>query len=211
MCYYVDQKATRAEVKAMFDVGVDKADQFYEGTFVNGFKHPNLPIITNDKPDIITTDATWGLMPFWAGMDQLELREGKLNARIEGIDTTPSYRNINSKRCLIMATSYYEWRWLDPKGKKKERYQIFSQNDEIFTFAGLFDNWTSPATGEVLKSFTMVTTEANELMKYVHNNRERMPVLLRREDQLSWLDPKINIKEFAYPSYDASIVAFEAA
>ena len=72
-------------------------------------------------------------------------------------------------------------------------------------------SWVNPANGEVLKSFTMVTTEANPLMKYVHNNRERMPVMLKKDDERSWLDPKIYIKEFTYPNYDASIVAFEAA
>lgn len=209
MCYYVDQKATRAEVKEMFNVGVDKADQFYTGTFVNGFEHPNLPIITNDNPDLITTNASWGLVPSWA--KDISFREKTLNARIEGIDTTASYRNINSNRCLIIATGYYEWRWLDPKGKNKEKYQIFSQIDKIFTFAGLYDSWVNPANGEIMKSFTMVTTQANDVMRYVHNNRERMPVLLRREDELSWLDPNINIKEFAYPNYEASIVAFEAS
>ncbi|MHC0441628.1 SOS response-associated peptidase [Flavobacterium sp. 3-210] len=208
MCYYVDQKSTKSEVKAMFNISVDNADRFYQGTFINGFEHPNLPIITNEQPEVITTDATWGLVPSWA--KDTSFRDKTLNARIEGIDTTPSYRNINSNRCVIVATSYYEWRWLDPKGKTKVRYQIFSQTDEIFVFAGLFDTWTNPENGEVLKSFTMVTTEANELMKYVHNNRERMPVMLKRQDVESWLDAKVNIKKFAYP-YDPSIVAFEVA
>ena len=163
MCYYVDQRSTRAEVKELFKVGIDKADQFYTGTFVNGFEHPNLPIITNARPDIITTDATWGLVPGFA--KDLSFRDKTLNARIESIDTTASYRNINSNRCLIIATGYYEWRWQDPKGKVKEKYTIFSQVNEIFCFAGLFDSWLNPANGEVYKTFTMVTTHANEVMR----------------------------------------------
>lgn len=205
MCYYVDQKSTRTEVKEMFNVGVDKADQFYQGTFVKGFDHPNLPIITNDKPDRITTDATWGLVPSWA--KDTSFREKTLNARIEGIDMTPSYRNINSNRCLIIATGYYEWRWLDPKGNKKELYKIFSQTNEIFCFAGLFDSWLNTENGEILKTFTMITTQANEVMSYVHNNRERMPIVLKNGDEKKWLDPSTDIKKFAFP-YEAPIIAF---
>ena len=211
MCYYVDQKSTRAEVKELFNVGVDKADQFYTGTFVNGFEHPNLPIITNDKPDIVTTNSTWGLMPSWGKEKDILLRNSKLNARIETLNEKASYRNITSKRCLILSSSYYEWRWLDEKGKKKEKYNIFSQSEEIFGFAGLYDSWANPLNGEVLNSFTMVTTRANELMTYIHNHKMRMPIIIKREDHQKWLDPKSDISEFAYPKYDTSIVAFPAA
>jgi len=210
MCYYVDQKGSRRDVKIRFNIAVNNTGDFYEGVFVKGFDFPNIPIIKNSNPDMITTNDTWGLMPSWAGAQQLEYRKGKLNARIEEIDTTKSYRDITSNRCLIIATGYYEWRWLDPKGKKKEKYQIFSQTDEIFCFAGLYDSWVNPANGEVLNTYTMVTTHANETMRYVHNNRERMPIIVNREDEAQWLDPKSDIKNFAYPKYDSKIVAFKA-
>ncbi|KAF2337216.1 SOS response-associated peptidase [Flavobacterium daemonense] len=206
MCYYVDQKSSRRDVKIRFNIAVNNNGDFYEGVFVNGFEHPNLPIITNDNPAEITTNSYWGLVPFWA--KNMEFRDKTLNARIETIGTTASYKNILSNRCLIIATSYYEWRWLDPKGKQKEKYQIFSQNDEIFCFAGLYDSWVNPANGEVIKSFTMVTTQANETMKFVHNNRERMPIVLNREDEQKYLDPSTDIAKFAYP-YESKIVAFQ--
>ncbi|WP_026730189.1 SOS response-associated peptidase [Flavobacterium denitrificans] len=211
MCYYVDQKGSRRDVKIRFNIEVNNTGQFYEGVFVNGFEHPNLPIITNDNPTELTMDSFWGLMPSWAGKQQLEYRKGKLNARIEEIEEKPSYKNITQNRCLIIATSYYEWRWLDEKGKKKEKYQIFSQDNEIFTFAGLYDSWLNPATGESLKTFTMVTTHANELMQYIHNHKKRMPIMLHKEDEQAWLDPKNDINEFAYPKYYTSIVGFQAA
>lgn len=209
MCYYVDQGASRNDVKIRFNIAVNNSGQYYEGVFVNGFTYPNLPIITNSNPDIISTNFTWGLLPSWS--KDLNIRKNTLNARIETIEEKPSFKNITQNRCLIIATSYYEWRWLDEKGKKKEKYQIFSQRDEIFTFAGLYDSWVNPANGDVLNSFTMVTTQANELMRYIHNHKLRMPIMLKREDELAWLDPKNDIQEFAYPKYDNSIVAFEAA
>ena len=207
MCYYVDQMATRAEVKEIFNVGIDNADQFYQGSFVSGFDHPNLPIITNDNLTKITTHSTWGLMPSWAKLEQMSFRNGKLNARIDEIDSTPSYQNITSNRCLIISTGFYEWRWLDDKGKEKEKYHIVSQTDKIFCFAGLFDSWANPTTGEIVNSYTMVTTEANEIMSYVHNHKKRMPIMLKRKDELSWLDKSVEISEFAYPNYDANLKA----
>jgi len=206
MCYYVDQKGSRRDVKLRFNIAVNNTGQYYEGVFVNGFDHPNIPIITNRNPDIIETDFTWGLVPAWA--KDTSFRERTLNARIEGIDTTPSYKNINSNRCLIIATGYYEWRWLDAKGKKKEKYFISSQTDEIFCFAGLYDSWINPANGYVLKTYTMLTTQANEVMRFVHNNRERMPLIVNRQDEQKWLDPKSDIKSFAFPKYDSKIIAF---
>ncbi|MFH6991788.1 SOS response-associated peptidase [Flavobacterium sp. FlaQc-48] len=211
MCYYVDVKTTPSEVKKIFNVGINHADQFKTGEFISGFTHPNLPVITNLQPDLIQTDFTWGLQPSWGKGKDLELRKGKLNARLEEIDQKVSYKNITSNRCLILSTSYWEWRWLDEKGKQKEKYTIFSQNDEIFGFAGMYDSWLNPVNGEIMRTFTMVTTAANELMRYIHNHKKRMPIIINRADQQSWLDPKIDIQEFAYPNYNQSLVAFVAA
>jgi putative SOS response-associated peptidase YedK len=205
MCYYVEQKSSRADAKIRFNIAVNNTGQFYEGLFVNGFSYPNIPIITNEKPDIITTDYTWGLLPSWT--KDIDFRKNTLNARIETITEKPSYKNITQNRCLIIATGFYEWRWLDKKGKSKEKYLISSQTDEIFCFAGLYDKWLNPATGDVFNTYTMVTTEANELMKYVHNHKQRMPVILNREDESAWLDPSNKITDFALP-YQTKLIAF---
>lgn len=205
MCFYVDQKASRTDVKIRFNIAVNNTGQFYEGLFVNGFSYPNLPIITNEKPNIITTDYTWGLLPSWT--KDIYFRKNTLNARIETIDQKASYKNITQNRCLIIATGFYEWRWLDPTGKNKEKYHISSQNDEIFCFAGLFDKWLNPANGEIMNTYTMVTTEANELMAYIHNHKRRMPIILNRSDETAWLDSANKIQDFALP-YQTKLVAF---
>lgn len=205
MCYYVDQKSSRRDVKIRFNIAVNNTGDFYEGVFVNGFSYPNLPIITKEKPDIITTDHTWGLLPSWT--KDIDFRKNTLNARIETIDEKPSFKNITRNRCLIIATGFYEWRWLDDKGKAKEKYHISSQTDEIFCFAGLYDKWVNAENGEVYNTYTMVTTEANELMQYIHNHKKRMPIILNRSDEEKWLDPKSDIKEFGYP-YESKIIAF---
>lgn len=205
MCYYVDQKATNTEVKQMFNIEIRKPERFYEGIFVNGFSYPNLPIITNESPEVITTDYTWGLVPRWA--KNIDIRKGTLNARIESINETASFKNITQNRCLIIATGFYEWRYLDDKGKAKEKYHINSQTNEMFCFAGLYDKWVNPATGEIMNTYTMVTTEANDMMKYIHNHKERMPVVLNRSDEKAWLDPSHKISDFAFP-YESNLIAF---
>ena len=206
MCYYVDQKANLLAARTRFNTEIKEYDSYHEGTFINGFSHPNIPIITNSSPDVITTDHIWGLIPSWS--KDIEFRKNTLNARIETIEEKPSFKNVTNNRCLIIATSFYEWRWLDEKGKSKERYQIYSQEQEVFAFAGLYSSWTNPANGDVMQTYTMITTQANELMEYIHNHKKRMPLIIKREDEKAWLDTNNKIKDFAYP-YQDNIVGFK--
>ncbi|MDQ1165896.1 SOS response-associated peptidase family protein [Flavobacterium sp. SORGH_AS_0622] len=108
MCYYVDQKGSRRDVKIRFNIAINDTGKLYNGVFVKGFDYPNLPIISNDNPKELTTNLNWGLMPSWAGIGLLEFRKGKLNARIEELNEKPSYRNIIENRCLIIISGYYE-------------------------------------------------------------------------------------------------------
>jgi putative SOS response-associated peptidase YedK len=211
MCFFTQQNAPAKEVKHRFIAEIDNEENFLQSNEIIGPIHPNIPIILDTTPNIITTNYTWGLMPHWGGSKQLDFRKGKLNARIEDIDSTPSYKNIQQNRCLIIATAYYEWRWLDPKGKQKEKYQINSQYNEIFTFAGLYDSWINPDNGQYLMSYTMVTTQANDTMRFIHNQKERMPVMLKHSDEHAWLDPQNDIKEFAFPEYNCKLVGFKIA
>lgn len=206
MCFFTEQKGTRRNAKLRFNIGIDDEEKFLESEYVEGWKFPNLPIIINETPEIISTNFEWGLMPGFKTDNEFRLK--KINARIETIDEKPSYKNVITNRCLIISTSYFEWHWNDPKGISKTKYQIFSQDNEIFCFAGLYHKGVNPANGDRVNTFTMVTTEANELMKYVHNHKQRMPIMLNRNDEAGWLDPANDIQNFAYPKYDASIIAF---
>ena len=207
MCYYTEQSEGIKVVKKRFNAIVDNEDNFLQSENINGFSYPNLPIITNENPQIIRTDFHWGLVPNWA--QDINFRKNTLNAKIETIEEKPSFKNIIQNRCLIIATSYFEWRWNDEKGKSKDKYQIFSNEDEIFAFAGLYTTWNK--SGETYNSFTMVTTEANPQMQYIHNHKKRMPIVLHKGDELAWLDHNNAIQDFAFPKYDANIIAFKLA
>jgi putative SOS response-associated peptidase YedK len=204
MCFYVQQNESIAKVKARFKAEVRNQELFTQSEIINGFSHPHLPVILDTSPKEIQNDYTWGLLPHWA--DDISFRKNTLNARIETVGRKPSFMDITEQRCLIIATAFYEWHWNDDKGKTKQKYTIYSE-EEIFTFAGLYSTWNNPVTEEELKTFTMLTTQANKVMEYIHNHKKRMPIILKREDEQSWLDHSLPLKDLAYP-YQTKLIAF---
>ena len=139
-----------------------------------------LPIITNSAPDQIQL-VSWGLVPSWSRDPASGPKP--INARAETLAEKPSFRQLLSrKRCLVLADSFYEWQATE-RGKIPHR--ILLKNEEPFAFAGLWDEWLDRATGELHPTFTIVTTEPNELMAKLHN---RMPVILPGPDaERAWL------------------------
>lgn len=121
----------------------------------------------------------WGLIPGWAKDETIATR--LINARGETLAEKPAFRNAyRSRRCIVPASGFYEWKAI-PGGKQP--YYIHPANDELLGFAGLWERWTSPA-GTPIDTFTVVTTEANESMRALH---ERMPVILQPGDDNLWL------------------------
>jgi putative SOS response-associated peptidase YedK len=137
-----------------------------------------VPTIVCQSPNRVVM-MRWGLVPFWAKDPRIGNK--LINARAEGITTKPAFRaSLKRKRCLVPATGFYEWKKTD--GGKVPHY-VHMRDDSFFAFAGLYDNWHGPDGSELL-SFTIVTTSPNAMMKKIHN---RMPVMLRQEDEGLWL------------------------
>lgn len=138
----------------------------------------NLPVILNSEPTTINL-CQWGLIPRWA--KEQRIGNKLINARAETLLQKPSFRNPFKKhRCLVLADGFYEWK---KTSEKKIPYRISMKTNEPFAFAGIWDEWRTP-NGECLRSFAIITTEPNALMKALHN---RMPVILRKEDETKWL------------------------
>jgi len=148
----------------------------------NGFAHPNTVVVANSQPDKLQI-MTWGLIPFWA--NDRTIQNSSLNAKIETLNEKPSFKYSISNRCLIFADGFFEWQWLDEKGKNKQKYLLTLIDESPFAFAGLWNAWTDKSTGEQLKTFTILTTEANKLMSEIHNSKKRMPVIVSNETK--WL------------------------
>ena len=131
---------------------------------------------------------SWGLIPFWVkDNDEAEvLKNHTINARGETVFEKPAFRTaIRDTRCLIPVTGFFDWRH---DGKIKTPYFISLKKDEIFSLAGMYDLWTDPDTNQSILSFSVITTEANEFMKEIHNVSQRMPLIISEENEKNWLD-----------------------
>lgn len=202
----MEQNQPLNKVETRFKAKVDQPDKFLQSNYIVGFEYLNVPVILDTTPQIISTNYHWGLVPSWS--KDLDFRKNTLNARIETINEKPSFKNIVQNRCLVVASSFFEWRWLDEKGKQKEKYQIHNCDSESFAFAGLYDSWTDTRTGEIYNSFSIVTTEADQQMKFIHNHKGRMPIMLNIGDEKAWLDVDNKVDDFAFPKYQPRLIGF---
>ncbi|MCL0043914.1 SOS response-associated peptidase [Dehalococcoidia bacterium] len=122
----------------------------------------------------------WGLIPSWAKDASLSNR--MINARAETIAYRPAFKQaLVRRRCLVVADGFYEWR---REGGYKIPMRIILRTGELFGFAGLWESWKSPK-GNIINSCTIITTAPNRVMASIHN---RMPVILPKEAEASWLD-----------------------
>lgn len=155
------------------------------------------PIVTGDDRSHIQL-YRWGLIPFWA--KDIKVGYRMINARIETIKEKNTYKNAFSRRrCLVPLDGFYEWK---KEGTEKQPYRIQTLDQEIFCMAGMWESWKSPE-GELIYSFTIITTPPNEFMSSIH---DRMPAILPKELEEVWIDPGLPTKdlfgilEHRYPS-----------
>jgi putative SOS response-associated peptidase YedK len=155
--------------------------------FYNAAPSQGLPVLTNKDPEELFF-FSWGLIPFWAKAGAKIHRS--INARAETVVEKPMFRQlVRLKRCLVLADSFYEWQ---QNKSGKVPYRILLKNEALFCFAGLWDEWVNTETGEVLRTFAIITTTANELVMPIH---DRMPVMLRPEEEKLWLTDHLTPEE----------------
>ncbi|MFN3639760.1 MAG: SOS response-associated peptidase [Flavobacterium sp.] len=195
MCFHYRITKSGQELEKV--VGIKRKPGIHETpvTYVNGFNHPITWLVRNDDPQHLQT-AQWGLLPHWT--IETDMAKHTLNARIETLDYKPSFSEIITQRCLIYADGFYEWQWLNSQGTHKQKYLITTQDRELFTFAGLYSDWVHPIKGTIVPTFTIITTQANDLMRDIHNTKHRMPVILQPNDEKQWLNGE-NHLAFAFP------------
>jgi putative SOS response-associated peptidase YedK len=125
----------------------------------------------------------WGLIPYWAKDPSIGLRT--INAKAETITTAPAFREaIKHRRCLVPADAFYEWQKLD--AKTKQPFAIALKSKEPYAFAGLWEKWKDRKADADLLTFTVITTDPNEVVEPMH---ERMPVIIPAKDYDRWLQP----------------------
>lgn len=159
------------------------------------------PVITNDRPHEIQL-FRFGMTPSWMTKPALFINaraEGDHNpdnnpayTGTKGIITKPAFRKpIRSQRCLVPADAFIE----GPEKEKLDKPYVVYLRDKIrpFAFAGIWDCWKNPMTSELIYSFAIITTVANEITQKIRN--QRSPVILHREDERKWLSDSLPLSE----------------
>ena len=142
----------------------------------------------------------WGLVPPFATDEKIGFK--MINAKAETIDEKPSYKqSFMHKRCLILADGFYEW---DKYSNEKTPYRIIVKDQPMIAFAGIWSRYVKP-NGDKLFTCSIITTEANQMMKPIH---DRMPVILDEAAQRVWLKKEVSsgeLKKLLLP-YDDNLM-----
>ncbi|MCG8476623.1 MAG: SOS response-associated peptidase [Cytophagales bacterium] len=187
MCFHIAIFSKKQDIERRFDAQFTFPG-FSAVHHSAGYEYKALPVITNRQPKQIQA-FRWGLVPHWAKDENI--RSQTLNARSETALEKPSFKKaMHSQHCLVPCSGFFEWQLRD---KKKFPYFIYLPDSEIFSFAGIWDEWLY---GEkIYQSFSLLTTEANPFMAKIHNVKQRMPVILSQPQEPLWLSDGLKEKE----------------
>jgi putative SOS response-associated peptidase YedK len=182
MCGRFARRSTQEVLADWF--GVDPEDMPFFAPTYNAAPQSTQPVVRlnadTGKPEFAL--MRWGLVPYWA--KDAKVGYSTINARAEEVAEKPLYREaLKKRRCLVPADAFYEWQRID--AKTKQPYAFGMQSGKLYAFAGLWERW-KPKEGEPLETFTILTTDPNELAEPVHN---RMPVILAPENYSRWIEP----------------------
>lgn len=164
------------------DVSIDKLIELYKSIKnMEEFTPQDEVFPTNSVPIVINRNVNEIRMMKWGYMPEFT-KKPIINARAESVDIKPLFRNsFYNRRCIVPVTSFFEWENID--GKKIKR-RISIEGEDIFSLAGLYSTFRDNS-GNEYESFTIITTDANDDMKKIHN---RMPVILSKDMENHWLN-----------------------
>lgn len=187
MCFTVNVNLVKDELENRYGAEFPEHDRYQPSYYYHAFSLPEIPAVCSGSPDKIKL-LKWGLIPSWVrdSKEAGEIRYKTFNARAESVDSKPSYsRPFRSKRCIIPVAGFFEWQHTRDR---KIPWYIHLADNEIMSLAGIYDNWTETTTGEKYSTFSIITTDANDLMAEIHNSKKRMPVILDREAEKAWIN-----------------------
>lgn len=212
MCYTVEYLETRSAKYAeryghVLSPEAELPRQLPLFYLVSGFEHPELPVVHSEGVFLYR----WGLIPPWVRShdEAMEISNRTLNAMGETVFEKPAFRqSIRSHRCLLGINGFYEWRTM---GKKKYPYLIQPESGGLLSLGCIYNAWTDRSTGELLHTFSILTTESNALLSKIHNLKKRMPLIIPKENEQNWIDPELTeteIKNLIRPFPDEGLTAY---
>jgi putative SOS response-associated peptidase YedK len=191
MCFTVNLNIIKEELENRYGATLIDPDKYRPSYYYHAFGLPSIPAVCSGSPSKIKL-LKWGLIPSWTkSIDEANIiRYKTFNARSESIATKPSFSlSFRSKRCIIPVKGFFEWQHI---GNEKIPWYIYHAENDVLSLAGIYDDWIEDSTGEVFSTFSIVTTEANDLMAHIHNVGKRMPVILDRSSENQWIDLSIS-------------------
>jgi putative SOS response-associated peptidase YedK len=209
MCFSVNVNLVKEELESRYGATLIDPDKYRPSYYYHAFAIPEMPVVCSADRSRINL-YKWGLIP--ANTRDLsqaeEIRQKTFNARAESLDAKNSFSNsFKSRRCIVPVKGFFEWQHIE---NKKIPWYIYHSNDEIISLAGLYDQWIESSTGEVYNTFTIITTEANELLSEIHNSTKRMPAILGSAEEKIWLDNNTSandLKDMLRPASDEILKA----
>ena len=192
MCYSNSSTSSNLELSKRFEKKMNLLVDFKPTYYNTAFVFPEWRVITSETE---IQNMQWGLIPNWyKGSNWMEIASKTANARIETAHEKASFKMLISKqRCIIPSNGFFEWQHV---GKLKRPFFIYPTHESIFSMAGIYDQWTDLSTGEIKKSFSILTTAANELLAEIHNVKKRMPLIIDKQNEASWLDGVGSLNDF---------------
>lgn len=187
MCFTVNVNLIKEELENRYGATLIDPDKYRPSYYYHAFGLPSLPAICSEIPSRIKL-LKWGLIPSWTKSidDANVIRYKTFNARSESIKQKPSFSSsFRLKRCIVPVKGFFEWQHV---GIEKIPWYIYHSENEILSIAGIYDDWIENNTGEVFSTFSIITTEANDLMARIHNSGRRMPVILNKSAEKAWID-----------------------
>ncbi len=135
----------------------------------------------------------WGLIPYWC--DDPKGGRKPINAKCETVRDLPTFREAyRRRRCIVPVDGFFEWKAI--KGRIRQPYAIAMQDGAPFAIAGIWENWKEPASDEWIRTFAIITTDANELVADIH---DRMPLILAPDDYARWLGEEADPRHLMRP------------
>ncbi len=187
MCGRASQYSEFREIKRGFGPLVSGPDAKPPARY-NAAPRQTLLTVRHDRQagGRIVESMRWGLIPSWA--KDAKIGDRSINARDigqdgRGLDERPMFRDAwqGGQRCLVPLNSFFEWKTV---GKGKQPYAVGATDGTLLGVAGLWEPWRDPAGGPLVRSFTIITTAANQTLAPIH---DRMPVIIAPADFEAWL------------------------
>ena len=205
MCGRITQNLTSDEIAELF--GAEDHVQSPGGRF-NVAPTQNILAVAEHEERRVVSTFRWGLIPPWA--NDVKTGVQMINARAETVAEKPSFRSpFRKNRCIIPADAFYEWQKV---GVKTLPHAIVRQDGRPLALAGLWTSWRNPADGEKVRSCTIITTSANQILSSLH---DRMPVILPDSAWDEWLDPAnsdvLALQSLLVPAANDVVRAYEVS